>query len=135
MKPLRLALASILAATVAVAHEANAKTATDPGALRNGIVIEAIGDPPDTLPPRTEPDADQGVNSGPDATAHADRTRPLHGANSFTRGEARARIAGGGFQDVRGLRMDRNGVWRGRAMRNGQRVGVWLDYMGNVGQQ
>lgn len=57
---------------------------------------------------------------------------PVAGANSFTEGQARARIGDAGFADVQGLRLDDQGIWRGRAMRNGQQTGVALDYQGNV---
>ncbi len=57
---------------------------------------------------------------------------PVPGANSFTEGQARARIGDAGFADVQGLRLDDQGIWRGRAMRNGQQTGVALDYQGNV---
>ncbi len=57
---------------------------------------------------------------------------PVAGANSFTEGQARARIGDAGFADVQGLRLDEQGIWRGRAMRNGQQTGVALDYQGSV---
>uniref|UniRef100_UPI0022EB5D1A hypothetical protein n=1 Tax=Falsiroseomonas oryzae TaxID=2766473 RepID=UPI0022EB5D1A len=57
---------------------------------------------------------------------------PVPGANSFTEGQARARMTDAGFTDVQGLRLDDQGVWRGRATRNGQQTGVALDYQGNV---
>lgn len=69
------------------------------------------------------------------ATTNANASQPAHGANSFTRGEARGRIADNGYQNVSNLRKDGQGVWRGKAMKNGASVNVWLDYKGNVGQQ
>jgi hypothetical protein len=57
---------------------------------------------------------------------------PLSGANSFTEGQARSRITDAGFADVQELRLDERGVWRGRGMRNGQQVGVSMDYQGNI---
>lgn len=57
---------------------------------------------------------------------------PVAGANSFTEGQARARMADAGFNDVQELRLDEQGIWRGRAMRGGQQTGVALDYQGNV---
>jgi len=58
---------------------------------------------------------------------------PVHGANSFTMTEARRRIEAGGFAQVTALQKDRDGVWRGKAMRNGAPVSVYCDYQGNVG--
>jgi hypothetical protein len=57
---------------------------------------------------------------------------PVPGANSFTEGQARARMSDAGFNDVQDLRLDDQGVWRGRAMRGGQQTGVALDFQGNV---
>ncbi|WP_372618374.1 hypothetical protein [Falsiroseomonas sp.] len=54
------------------------------------------------------------------------------GANSFTAGQAAERMAEAGFNDVQDLRLDARGIWRGRAIRNGQPTGVGLDYRGNV---
>ncbi|WP_432431424.1 PepSY domain-containing protein [Rhodomicrobium vannielii] len=60
---------------------------------------------------------------------------PLTGANSFTEAQARERIADAGFQEVKGLKKDDKGVWRGQAMKSGQSVEVALDFRGNVVQQ
>ncbi len=69
-------------------------------------------------------------------TSDADRktsAAPVPGANSFTMREAARRIETGGFTQVTGLQKDRNGVWRGKALRNGATVNVYCDYQGNVG--
>jgi len=57
------------------------------------------------------------------------------GANSFTEGQARSRIEAQGYQNVSELRKDDQGIWRGRAMRNGASVTVMLDFKGNVSAQ
>ena len=54
------------------------------------------------------------------------------GANSFTEGQVRGRIEDAGFKDVSGLRKDDNGIWRGRASRNGSATEVGVDFKGNV---
>lgn len=54
------------------------------------------------------------------------------GANSFTEGQARSRIGDAGFTDIQALRLDDQGIWRGRALRGGQQTGVALDFQGNV---
>lgn len=59
-------------------------------------------------------------------------TAPVAGANSFTEGQARSRIEAAGFTNVTDLQKDDQGVWRGRAMRNGTTATVGLDYQGNV---
>ena len=57
---------------------------------------------------------------------------PVTGANSFTEGEAKSRIESRGFANVTQLRKDEQGIWRGRAQRNGTMVDVALDFQGNV---
>ena len=57
---------------------------------------------------------------------------PVEGANSFTEGQALARIQAAGFTNVTNLKKDDKGVWRGRAMRGGKQVNVSLDFQGNV---
>lgn len=57
---------------------------------------------------------------------------PVAGANSFTMGEARSHIEDKGFTKVHGLKKDKDGVWRGMAMKDGKSVPVSLDYQGNV---
>ncbi|MBV1800441.1 hypothetical protein [Siccirubricoccus sp. G192] len=57
---------------------------------------------------------------------------PVAGANSFTEGQARSRIEGAGYSNVGELRKDDQGVWRGRASRNGTAADVALDYQGHV---
>lgn len=57
---------------------------------------------------------------------------PVKGANSFTMSEARSHIEGQGYTNVTKLKKDSAGVWRGMAMKNGQKAHVSLDYQGNV---
>ena len=57
---------------------------------------------------------------------------PVAGANSFTEGEAKSRIEARGFANVSELKKDDQGIWRGKAMRNGRNVDVALDFQGNV---
>lgn len=68
-------------------------------------------------------------------TSSANNPTPASGANSFSMGEARRRIARSGYTNVADLKKDTHGVWRGQAQKDGQSVGVWLDYRGNIGQQ
>jgi hypothetical protein len=58
--------------------------------------------------------------------------QPVAGANSFTEGEAKSRIEARGFANVSELKKDDQGVWRGKAMREGKSVDVALDFQGNV---
>lgn len=57
------------------------------------------------------------------------------GANSFTEGEARRRIAGAGFLDVSPLVLDSKGIWRGRAQKEGRMFDVGFDYKGQLAFQ
>jgi opacity protein-like surface antigen len=57
---------------------------------------------------------------------------PVKGRNSFTEGEAKSRLEKDGYSSVSQLKKDDDGVWRGRAMRDGRQVEVSLDYQGNI---
>lgn len=58
--------------------------------------------------------------------------RPVAGANSYTEGQAKAAIEARGYTQVAGLVKDAQGIWRGKAVRDGREVAVSLDYQGNV---
>src|SRR4029077_20704733 len=60
---------------------------------------------------------------------------PVAGANSFTEGQAKSRIESNGYANVSELRKDDQGVWRGKAMKDGKSVSVSLDFQGNVTAQ
>ena len=75
------------------------------------------------------PDANTPAVASPDTK---NPNAPVEGANSFTEGQARARIEKDGFSNVTGLTKDDKGVWRGKAMRGGKQVNVSLDFQGNV---
>ena len=62
-------------------------------------------------------------------------TPPVAGANSFTETQARDRIAAAGFQDVKDLKKDDQGIWRGMAKKGDTQVNVALDFRGNVVQE
>jgi putative membrane protein len=57
---------------------------------------------------------------------------PVPGRNSFTAGEASRRITAAGFADVKDLKKDDQGIWRGQATKDGAATKVSLDYQGNV---
>jgi hypothetical protein len=62
-------------------------------------------------------------------------TAPEQGSNSFTETQVRERLTTSGFTGISALAKDEQGVWRGRAMRDGVQIGVAVDYRGNVFQQ
>lgn len=57
---------------------------------------------------------------------------PAKGANSFTEMQAKERLEKHGFTNVMGLAKDKDGVWRGKAMKGGASHEVAVDYQGNV---
>ena len=57
---------------------------------------------------------------------------PVAGANSFTEGQAKSRIESNGYANVSELKKDDNGVWRGKAQKDGKSMDVSLDFQGNV---
>ena len=57
------------------------------------------------------------------------------GANSFTEGQAKSRLEGAGLTNVTDLKKDDDGIWRGKAMRDGKSVTVGFDYKGNIAAQ
>jgi hypothetical protein len=76
------------------------------------------------------------AQNGPQNSAINSSTKaveaPVQGRNSFTEGEAKSRIEKAGFSNISELKKDENGVWRGRASKDGRSVDVSLDYQGNV---
>jgi hypothetical protein len=71
-------------------------------------------------------------NPAVSTTGRNNADHPVAGANSFTEGQARSRIEASGFSEVSGLNKDNNGVWRGKAKKDGKNVEVSLDFQGNV---
>jgi hypothetical protein len=80
------------------------------------------------IPPAAEGPQNPAVRTGEGNNASA----PVAGANSFTEGEAKSRIEARGFMNVTDLTKDDQGIWRGKAQRDGRQVNVALDYQGNV---
>ena len=103
--------------------------------MRNSLVVGAIlalvasGAVAQT---QTPPAASGPQNPAISGSTSKQVEAPVKGRNSFTEGEAKSRIESNGFSDVSGLAKDDDGVWRGKAMKDGKRVAVSLDYQGNV---
>ena len=81
-------------------------------------------------PPAQDSPQNSAINSQDSSNRQV--TAPVAGSNSFTEGQAKSRIEKMGFADVTDLKKDDNGVWRGRATKDGKTVDVSLDYQGNV---
>lgn len=99
--------------------------ANTPGANVPGVTV------PGNQTGLTAPNRNAQGGGQPSIPANA----PQPGANSFTEAQARSRIEAAGFSDVSALHKDDQGIWRGRAMRNGKQVGVAMDFRGNVSAQ
>jgi len=65
-------------------------------------------------------------------TETANPSAPVPGANSFTEDQAKSRIQDAGYSDVSALTKDDQGIWRGKATKDGKTAAVALDYQGNV---
>jgi len=53
----------------------------------------------------------------------------------FTEDQARARLEGARLTNVTELKKDDDGIWRGKATRDGKSVTVAFDYKGNIAIQ
>lgn len=73
-------------------------------------------------------------NEAVDTTPAAanDAMAPTPGANSYTEAQARSAIEGAGYTGVGALTQDANGVWMGKATKNGAEATVSVDYKGAV---
>jgi hypothetical protein len=81
-------------------------------------------------PPAKDGPQNSAINSSDSSNRQVNA--PVAGRNSFTEGEAKSRIEKMGFSHVSDLNKDDNGVWRGRATKDGKTVDVSVDYQGNV---
>jgi hypothetical protein len=79
-------------------------------------------------PPAKSSPNNSAVNSKDQNNSNA----PVAGRNSFTEGQAKSRIEEAGYSSVSGLQKDENGVWRGKASKDGRQTEVSLDFQGNV---
>ena len=105
--------------------------------MRNSLVIAAVlvlvatgAIAQSQNPPAMDGPQNSAINRSDSSNRQV--TAPVAGRNSFTEGEAKSRIEKMGFSDVSNLKKDSQGVWRGRAMKDGKIVDVSLDYQGNV---
>ena len=70
-------------------------------------------------------------NAAVDTTAMADGSTAA-ASNSFTEGQARGHIENAGYTDVTGLMKTPEGLWTGKAMKDGKTHNVSLDFKGAV---
>ena len=95
-------------------------------------VANAFAQAPQAPAKQIPPTATEPGNPAVKGTDRNTAKAPVTGANSFTEGEARSRIEARGFANVIQLRKDEQGIWRGKAQRNGTMIDVALDFQGNV---
>lgn len=73
--------------------------------------------------------------SAPPPNAPSDRRSSEPGRNSLTEEQAKNRLQRMGYSEVRELKQDERGVWRGKAVFARQQVDVSLDYRGEITRQ
>jgi putative membrane protein len=80
----------------------------------------------------TRPNTDTVDKNNPGTTGAVTNAKLEPGANSFTEGQARTRLEKSGFTEVKDLKKDDQGIWRGTAQHAGKAVQIGLDFKGNV---
>ncbi|WP_342112218.1 hypothetical protein [Methylobacterium sp. SI9] len=126
---MRLPLALVLATLIGSSAVAQT-TVTGTPAAPDAKTSQQSGGQESVTRPNTDKMTPDGAGTGTAGNVQLEK-----GANSFTEGEARSRLAKAGFMDARDLKKDSDGIWRGTAMRGGQPVQVGLDFKGNVSAQ
>jgi hypothetical protein len=112
-----IAAVASLAIGYAIAQPANPPAAPDPGKTALPQSFDLTLEP---SPPAIK--TTEGNNPG----------APVAGSNSFTEGQAKARIESRGYSKVTNLKQDDMGVWRGKAEKDQKSIDVSLDFQGNV---
>lgn len=74
-------------------------------------------------------------NAAVDTTPTTGETAQTAGANSFTEAQARGAIENAGYSNVGSLTQNEQGIWSGKATKNGAEVAVSVDYKGAVSPQ
>jgi hypothetical protein len=115
---MKTALIALLAVGVAgAAYAQNAQMPTGPTNPPPGTSYGGAGNNP-YLPPSTTGTAKPGALNSNASSAEA---------------ATRYKFEQAGFHDVKGLSRTPDGVWSGRAVRNGVEVAVSMDAAGNIG--
>lgn len=121
MKSGRIGL--VILGTLAAGTGAMAQTTPAPMQPGGSAVPSVIA------PTRTAPAADAPRTA---ALPIVDAASLQAGSNSFTEGQARARLEEAGFTGIQGLTKNDAGFWRGRGMRNGSSTDVAMDFQGRI---
>jgi hypothetical protein len=133
LKPL---LAGVALATLIGGAAMAQSTTTKPAAGEPGTTVTTgTTKAPATTTTGTQVDTkskSDATGSNSSGTTNDDENPPVAGANSFTEGQAKARLEDHGYSGISPLQKDDQSIWRGTAMKNGKKVGVAVDYKGNV---
>jgi hypothetical protein len=71
-------------------------------------------------------------NTAVDTTPTTGDAGPTPGASSYTEGQAKGAIESAGYSAVGPLTQNANGLWEGKATKDGKEVSVSVDYKGAV---
>ncbi len=101
--------------------------------MKRSFLIVCIGLLAATTASAQNPPAQSGPsNSAINSSGENNSNAPVAGRNSFTEGQAKAKIEDAGYTNVTELKKDDNGVWRGKASKSGSATAVSVDFQGNV---
>ncbi|AWN41754.1 hypothetical protein [Methylobacterium durans] len=121
-----LAMLTLLSAAPALAQTSvTGKPAPDAGTSEKSGGQQAV----------TRPNTDRPDANNPATTGKASSAKLEEGSNSFTEAQTRKRLEDAGYKEVKDLKKDDKGIWRGAAMLNGKSVNVGVDFKGNVAAQ
>ena len=111
-------------------------TASAAFAQANPPASPGSGGPTGSSNPAVNTTGNAPSTANPSGTANIVAASALErGSNSFTEGQAKSRLEGAGLTNVTDLKKDDDGIWRGKAMRDGKSVTVGFDYKGNIAAQ
>ncbi|PVM83378.1 hypothetical protein [Caulobacter endophyticus] len=71
-------------------------------------------------------------NTAVDTTPTTGDAGPTPGASSYTEAQAKSAIESAGYTGVGPLTQNENGLWQGKAAKDGKEVSVSVDYKGAV---
>ncbi len=101
--------------------------------MKRSLMLVAVGLIVTTAAMAQNPPVQSGPNnSAINSSGQNNSAAPVAGRNSFTEGQAKSKIEDAGFKSVSDLKKDDNGVWRGKANKDGKTMQVSVDFQGNV---
>lgn len=101
--------------------------------MKRSILFACIGFLAATTASAQSPPAQSGPNNNAvNSSGQNNSDAPVAGRNSFTEGQAKSKIEDAGYTNVSELKKDDNGVWRGKASKDGSSAAVSVDFQGNI---